>query len=51
MSEINGQLLGLLALLLVFGATAATVSAAVIRDSSSISQKAEQIESSILPAR
>ncbi|MDY5441469.1 MAG: hypothetical protein SPG64_04560 [Candidatus Enteromonas sp.] len=48
MSEIKGQLLGLLALLLVFGATAATVSAAVTRDATTISQKANSVESVIL---
>ena len=47
MSEIKGQLLGLLAVLLVF---AATVTMAVRNDATTISQKASGMESQILSA-
>ena len=50
MSEIKGQLLGLLAVLLVFGAIAATVTMAVRNDATTISQKASGVESQILTA-
>lgn len=45
MSEIKGQLLGLLAVLLVFGAVGATVASTVKKDGTTISSKASEVES------
>lgn len=51
MSEIKGQLLGLLAVLLVFGAVGATVASTVKKDGTTISSKASEVESQLMSVK